>query len=420
MDSVALILKIQPFFIALALGLLIGIERERSHPIGSQPLGSRTFVLFSLLGAIAASINLPFVSLSITLFVGGIVIAGYFLSSSKSETNPDIGFTTEVAAVVTYALGFLAYKDSFLALIIGIIVLIILMARTKLHTFSREKLKAEEMQATVIILVLAIGIVPFLPDRNMGPLLILNPQRFGLLVLIIALLQFGAYAAIRIFGAKTGILLSGFLAGIVSSTAATATLSQEIKKKMTSQIAGAHAVVFSTIAMFLKVLLIIYLASPDLLQITALPMLLDIFIMTGLILAITDKSNADHFPSPKNPLALGAAFKLAILLFVMLIIITLAQRSLGNLGAQFASFLGGLFEIQGVILAVSALHHSHQITAVQALNNISIAILASFISKYVIIWSITRNKYAFWASGMLGLMIIIYASMWASIVYLGA
>jgi uncharacterized membrane protein YhiD involved in acid resistance len=46
--------KIHPFLISLVISLIVGIERERSHPRGSQAIGVRTFMLLGLSGTLAA------------------------------------------------------------------------------------------------------------------------------------------------------------------------------------------------------------------------------------------------------------------------------------------------------------------------------------------------------------------------------
>src|SRR5574337_1501266 len=148
MKKMLLIEKIQPFAIAVALGLLIGIERERSHPPGMQALGLRTFVLLSLLGAIASASKLPFVAAGITLFAGAIIVLGYLRSTRGLRKDNGIGITTEVSAFVTYGLGMMAQYDPLTTLLIGLIVVILLLAKKRLHAFSRERLRSEELQAT--------------------------------------------------------------------------------------------------------------------------------------------------------------------------------------------------------------------------------------------------------------------------------
>lgn len=416
-----LITKIQPFAIALALGLLIGIERERSHPPGQQPFGLRTFVLFSLLGALAGRLNEPMIALSFTLFVGAVVIAGYFRSGSHSGRKvlkgEDIGITTEVAAVVVYGLGYLANSEPFIALLLGITVLVVLLARTRLHKFSRSQLRPKELQATAILLVLAIGILPFLPNQPIDPWRLFNPQRFGILVLIIAILQFSAYVGIRMFGASRGILFAGFLAGFVSSTAATATLSQQAKKQRAPALTIASAVILSTVAMFLELMVILFVASPKLLYTTSLPILFAAFISSILGFGIGRyQPVTDHYPTPKNPLSFLAALRLASFLGAMLIIVTLAQQLLGTKGSQLIIFLGGLVEIHGVALALATLHHEGQMTAVNAMNNLGLAIIASFISKYVIVWSVARGRFAVYATLLLSLMLGLFSAVWGMLV----
>ncbi len=88
------------------------------------------------------------------------------------------------------------------------------MARTKLHIFSRRQLKPKELEASAVLLVVGIVIIPFLPNHTIDPLGFFNPQRFGLLILVILLLQFFAYLSIRVLGQSLGILLLGFLAGL--------------------------------------------------------------------------------------------------------------------------------------------------------------------------------------------------------------
>lgn len=414
-----LILKIQPFMIALAIGLVIGIERERSHPVGHQPLGLRTFVLFGLLGALAAYIKQPLVAMTITAFVGGVVIAGYLRSSKKSGKEPDIGFTTEVAAVVTYGLGYLAKSEAFLALVIGVVVMVVLLARARLHQFSRIQLKPEELQATTILLVLAIGIIPFLPDKPIDPWLLIVPQRFGLLILIIAILQFIAYAGIRIFGARKGILLSGFLSGFVSSTTATATLAHQVKKGTLPYLPAALSLVLSTMALFLKLLLIIYVVAPELLQIISLPIIATLIIMSIVVYFMSlHIKHTDNFPSPQNPLSLKSAVRLALFLGIMLTIVTLAQRHFGALSAQVVVFLGSLVETNGVTLAIASLFHSQQISTIQAINSIGIIVIGSLITKNVITWALAPGRFALLSSALLALMLLTYILVWVALILL--
>jgi uncharacterized membrane protein (DUF4010 family) len=414
--DINLLQKVQPFALALALGLIIGIEREQSHPPGYQPLGLRTFILFSILGSIAASLSDPWFTASITLFVSAIIVAGYLRSSIVNQV-PDIGITTEVAAVVTYALGFLAFKDPFPAVILGVVVLVVLLARTRLHTFSRTQLRPEELKATAMILVVAVCILPLLPDHTIDPWHVFNPLKFGGLVLAIALLQFCAYAGIRIFGTTYGLLLSGFLAGFVSSTAATVNLASAVKKKTAPPLTAATAVMLSTVALFIKVLVILFIASPALFYAAASPSI--VTALVSALVAITIGYYVeikDHFPQPTNPLALFSALRLAAFLAGMVILVSIANYVFGQYGLLISVFLGGLVELNGVILAVATLFQKGQITQLQAINQVGFAIMASFVSKYLITWIMVINRYTVYVTVLLGMMIVLYCAAWFAII----
>src|SRR5580658_357319 len=97
-----------PFAIALMIGLLIGIERERSHPKGSQAMGVRTFVLLSLLGTLAAWVHETGLTITISVFALAAILAGYFRSTAKQEV--DFGLTTEFSGAVVYILGYIALR----------------------------------------------------------------------------------------------------------------------------------------------------------------------------------------------------------------------------------------------------------------------------------------------------------------------
>ncbi|MEM1243332.1 MAG: MgtC/SapB family protein [Pseudomonadota bacterium] len=414
---IALIDKVQPFIIAIALGFLIGIERERSHPPGFQPMGARSFVLLGLLGSIAAVIDNIYIALAITVFVAAAVIAGYIRSSSTDHSEPDVGITTEIAAVVTYILGYLAFSEPFLSLILGVVVLITLLARAKIHKFSRDQLTTEEMTATAVLLAISVGIIPFLPDRAIDPWGLFNPRAFGWLVLIIALIQFAAYVGIRVFGRIQGLILSGFLAGFVSSTAATVTLLHKAKKSRRSDKLISIAILFATLAMLLEILVICVIISPTLAKLMLIPIVPSIVV--ALLLFVSARKSLEHkeqtYPAPENPLSLGAALTLAVILFAFLILVSLMQIYLGNEAFYFISFLSGLIQTRGTVLASANLLLQKKISLLAAINGISLVVLASFIAKYIIVWFIRRDKIAWYATLYLTLVLLAYLCGWGLI-----
>lgn len=413
-----LIVLIQPFAIALALGLLIGIERERSHPPGFQPLGLRSFVLLSLLGTLAAKVAEPLVAVAITAFVGAAVIAGYIRSSTRKREQPDVGITTEIAGVVTYALGYIAYQDAFLALLIGIVVLIVLMARTQLHQFSRQKIQTQEFRAAVILLIIAIGIIPFLPDKTIDPLNLFNPQRFMFIVFFIALIQFGAYVGIRMFGKSRGVLLTGFLSGFVSSTITSFNFGTLVKQKKIFPLTAAIGLGLATAAMFIETFAIVYVLTPFLSAYIALLVLPAALVTIGVAAFVANSLRETEFIyEQENPLSMMAAFRLAIVLFITLIAATLVQRFIGNDALNIFAFLSGFIQTRGVILAVANLFLHGHISLEIAISSLALTLLASFFSKFFIFPFAKNKEFMLWASAIQTGILIIFLLSWFAVSY---
>jgi uncharacterized membrane protein (DUF4010 family) len=207
--------KVHPFLISLVISLIVGIERERSHPQGSQAIGVRTFMLLGMSGTLAAFLQYTPFTVAIILFTGTLILLGYWRTSGPES---DTGLTTEVSAIVVFGLGFLANRESMLALALGIAVFAILFSRTWLHRFSRETLRPAELQAALTIGVLVVGVIPFLPDHAIDPWNVINPRRLTSVISALAGIQFSSYVAVRMLGQKAGLMLSGFLGGLISST----------------------------------------------------------------------------------------------------------------------------------------------------------------------------------------------------------
>jgi len=389
---------IHPFAISLVIGLMIGIERERSHPVGVQAMGVRTFVLLALLGTLSAWIKDPAFTVVTSVFAFGAILLGYYRSTSVRRKHPDIGITTEVSAGVVFSLGYVAVMQALLAAILGAAVLLVLLSRHRLHSFSRNQLRPEEIRATVTILVIILVVLPFLPNRTIDPWQLLNPQRFGLLVTVIAAIQFGGYIAIRLFGHRLGIIFMGFFGGLISSTAVFATLprlSREDSVNMRSIIASG---VFAQVGMLVEMIVLLSIAAPALLQVIIWPLVAMIIVGCLIVFFVFHRKNPAEavIEKPVNPLDFASVLKMAFIIGGMIILATIAKRYFGNEGTQVIGFIGGLFAIPGVTLAAASLYMQKQLTLVDTEYMLAFAILASFITKYVLLWILGRNQFAAW------------------------
>lgn len=388
------------FATSLLIGLLIGIERERSHIKGVQTIGVRTFTLFALMGTLAAILNQSALTVTISGFVFGIILLSYLRTTLRLKRNLDIGITTELSAGIIYCLGYMVPSAPLVAITISAIVLLVLLERKRLHALARKKFKPQEMEAVIILIVFALGILPVLPDKTIDPWDLFNPHNFAKLVVTISALQFSGYVAIHLFGERVGMALTGFLGGLVSSTAVFATLRSTLRAHSKFTLAIMASCILATVAMLIEIMSIIFVASPALLVYVIWPMItmMIVGIFFSLFLIYFQKLKKHATPIITNPLNLLSIIQISIFLAVMLILITIAKRFVGNQGILLITFIGGLFEIHGITLATGLLYSQNQISIHFASLILYVAIFASFVSKFFLLWFITPYRFAMWTS----------------------
>ncbi len=258
-----------PLVIALAIGLLIGIERERRKGDGEArgAAGLRTYGLVGLLGGITA-----LVGDSGLIVLGGAFVALAALAAYVVGDRKDPGLTGEVALVGTYALGVLAQAQPAVALEVGVVVAALLAFRVQLHRFVRDRITDRELLDALTFAIAAVVILPLLPDRAIDPFGLLNPFTLWRLAVVAMALSFLGYVAQRLLGGRFGLLIAGFAAGFVSSTAAVAAMGGRAKAQPDLTAAGAAGAIASMIGSLGYLAVIVGAVSPPLLGVLAIPL----------------------------------------------------------------------------------------------------------------------------------------------------
>ena len=244
--------QIEPIVVAVAIGLMIGAERERSHrAVPGHFGGIRTFALLSATGALAAVISPTVVAVGFCA-VGALVAVGYW---GVVATHP--GSTTVVAALATYLLGALTRDHLELAVAVGVMIVVVLLSKERVHRLLRDVVTDDEVEDAIKMAVVAFVVLPLLPDRGMGPYDVLNPFRIWLLVVFIVGIGWLGYIGVRIFGARGGLLVSGVAGGFVSASATTSAMGRTAKAwpdRARPALAGALAASISTMVQLLVVI----------------------------------------------------------------------------------------------------------------------------------------------------------------------
>lgn len=406
--------KILPFLIAAGIGLAIGIERERRYANTKKAMGVRTFILLSLLGALAAFVQDAYIAMVLTGLAAALIVAAYIQSTTLLDTKDvELGLTTEFAAGVTFAIGYLTRTEPFLCAVLGLLTLIVLLSRERLHEFTLKQIRSEEIQAAVVLFVLALGVLPLLPTEPIDSLGIIDLRRFVTVLLLIGSVQFASYLATRIFGASIGFPLAGFVSGLVSSTAVFLQMPQRVKENPEIARAAAAASLLAAVSTFIFLIVVVGAISAPLALQIAPPLILSMVV--GALFAVylaRSEGRSGAFPEPKNPLSLLGSIKLAALLSGFMIGVGLLEHFVGDRGTEIASFIVGLGELHGISIASATLFANEKISMQAAEANILLAGIGSLTSKVIITLVLRRSTYTPWLLGVVLFMIVGFLAAW--------
>jgi len=385
--------EISPFLTAIIIGLLIGIERERTiNQDGTKSiLGARTLPMIALLGAMVASFSNLGIQLIITASVCLVIILND-IGWENELKKIQIGSTSSIAAILTFVLGYLAFTNAQLAVILGVLLFGILAMKNTLHSFARTGITKKEMSAALTFLVSAFVILPLLPNEFIDPWGLIQPTRIWLLFVLIAGVQFFSYIALRHIGNKWGLLLTGLFGGFVSATATTLSLALKAKQQPNSLNIITGGIILSEVSSLVIQILVVSIIVTDiplgLLLLLAIPAAIGVVMAIGLTLFSSNyDSHIDEQVEIKvsNPISLKSTLTFAFLISLGLIIIAIASRYWGATGVYVTSALGGLASLRVVTFSVSELVNSGEMLASVAAISILLAMSTNMIVKLIII-----------------------------------
>jgi len=354
------------FGIALAIGFLVGLQREFSYRKAQAPAsaGVRTFSLLSLSGCAAAFVaetaRSPALLAVFFGVVGALVIASY-LATTRSG---DVGSTTEVAELITVLNGALCYWGMLqLAAAIGVATTVVLSAKLPLQKLV-EKLTTEDLVATLKFGVVTAIVLPVLPREPLGPppFDVLVPYDLWRMVVLISAIGFVGYVLIQIVGPKRGIGLTGILGGLVSSTALTLSFAQKSREDDRLAKPFALAIVVAWTMMFARILAAVAVINRDLLDALWLPLS-----ATGAAgaayaawLHFSDRASPETEIQFSNPFEVGPALRFGLLYAVVLLVSRAAQLEFGDRGVLLSALVAGVADVDAITLSLSELSRTSQ------------------------------------------------------------
>jgi uncharacterized membrane protein (DUF4010 family) len=338
--------------LALALGLLIGLERERNR----KEAGLRTFALIALLGSLGGAMSSAFALASL----GFAALMAAFLNLHTMRSGQGVELTTSAALLVTCATGILCGQGHRLTpAAVTVITTALLAWKQPLSGFTMG-LKESEVRSAVLLAILAIVIYPALPEGAVGPGNVVEPRAAWLTVLLIAGIGFVNYVLWKLYNTR-GTEAAGFLGGLVNSTVTVNELAARAGEAGDAFVDTAYrGILLATAAMIIRNAVLLGILAPAALGAVVLPHALMLLVCAVLIAARLVRARVPQQvrmgeSTLELPFSLRTALKYGSLFLLLHVIGVLAQRYGGDSGFLAVSFLGGLVSSASAVAAAASL-----------------------------------------------------------------
>lgn len=339
----------------LAIGALVGLERGftlRGQQEGRRVAGVRTFTLMGLAAGVSGL-------LAATQPIAAAIIVAAMLAYLAIAYAPRLkakgDATSPIAASATIALAFLAGTGVIgLALAGTAVVVLILAMKDEVHEFV-GRLDEKDIHALARFAIIALAVLPFLPDEPMGPYDAWTPSKLWWVVILVTGFSFAGYVANRIFGARHGTIATALIGGAYSSTAVTQSLAQRLGS---AEGGGAEpaGIALASAVMYLRVILLVAILANRIL----IPFV--ILLAPALVVAwaagwwLYRKAEHSDAPTPPgNPIALLPALGFLAFVAIAAVVARWAQDSFGEQGIAILLFLMGSMDVDASIVTAGGL-----------------------------------------------------------------
>jgi len=399
------------YVVALAIGLLMGLERERNP---AAKAGLRTFALTGLLGVLAAhlatSLGESWLIAVGLLLVGAMIIAAYL---HDPQPDGDPGTTTVAALMLCYGLGVMVWQNEIqLAVMLGIAATVLLYFKPELRGMS-QRLSRRDLLAVLQFAVLSLIILPLLPNQNYGPYGALNPYQIWWMVVLIAGVGLAGYAALRLVGQQRGAVVLGLLGGLVSSTATTLAFSRHARANSAMMPVAVIVIVLANLVVLVRLGVLAVVLSPSALS-QLLPVLVGGLVAGGLGAAYGVRKLQPQGGMPElemdNPTELRPALGFGLMYAGVLLAAAWLSDLMGTRGLYGVALVSGLTDVDAITLSSLRLLNLDKLTVAVAVNVITLATLANLTFKsglalFIGGWKMARHAMA--GMGAVGLGLIV-------------
>jgi len=357
--------------VALGVGLLIGLERERRKGEGPErrAAGLRSFMVAALLGAVAQTVS-P--------WLAGVAVAGVValasLSYWQSRSN-DPGLTTELALVTTALIGALAVPQPAVAAATGVVLASLLAARERLHRFATDWLSEQELHDALLLAALVLVLLPLLPTVPLSWMGSLSLHQVLMLMIVILGMQAAGHLAQRLMGDRAGLAASGLLGGFVSSTATISAMGSLVRSGQASMRLGLCAAILSTAATWLQMVLMASVVSPK-----ALGLILPLVVLGALVpLSVgavlwRDQTSASPVDGPRGQMLRPREAVIVALLLVGGAVLVHGAQAYGVSGVFMGTGLAAVADAHAPVASLLSLFEGGRLSADHLLIGLMVAL----------------------------------------------
>ncbi len=384
--------QLEALALATAIGLLMGLERER-HP--SAKAGVRTFGLTGLLGALAALLA-EFMATPAFIVAGFALVAVMIIAANMRQPDPDDpGTTSVIALLVCYSLGAMVWLGhGRLAVMAAVGATMLLYYKSELRGVA-ARLTTQDWRSILQFSVLSLIVLPILPDRGLGPYEAINPHQVWLMIVLISGVSLAGYAALRLIGARYGAPLLGLLGGLVSSTATTMVFARHARENPALASTATLVILLANLIMVVRIVAIAWALSRD-----VVPLLLTgcaLAVLIGAIVIALDwrqLAGQGELPVPetRNPTELRAAIGFGLFYAGVLLSAAWLSDIAGRGGLYLLAFVSGLTDVDAISLSTLRLLNLGKLDAQPAAVAILLAMLANLAFKSALAFTLSGGS----------------------------
>jgi uncharacterized membrane protein (DUF4010 family) len=324
--------------------------------------GIRTFPLIALLGSLSALLARAFGGWIIAagfVAVAALLLAGRHAAFSR-HVERGVGITTEVAALTTFGIGAAVMAGHLtVGIVVGGVTAVLLQWRQPLHKFV-TLIGEDEFRAITQFVLVALVVLPLLPDQAYGWYGVLNPFRIWLLVVLIMGISLAGYVLYRFLGERAGAVVSGLLGGIVSSTATTVSYARQYRGQTTAALPTALVITLASAAVYPRIGLEIAAVAPDLLRWAAIPIgILFLSLFAPAVLMYRQfEDTGPHTLELANPAQLRTAIAFAALYALIMLTVAAVRDGFGDEAVFVVALISGLTDVDAITLSLAELYRS--------------------------------------------------------------